>query len=87
MIEKISIEELPFKEPFLNQMKKEGLTIEVLKGEFADYYYLTNSSIHRVYRYRQDEKVILLTEILMFDLYKALENESFKNKVLNHLGN
>jgi hypothetical protein len=86
MHEKISLEELPFTFPMLNKMKKDGLTIERLKGEFSDYYYLTSSKIHQVYSFN-GESPILLTEIALYDLFHALDNESFKNKVLNYLGN
>jgi hypothetical protein len=85
-METITLEELPFKFALLEKMKKDNLTIEKLKGKFTDYYYLTSSRIHQVYSFNGCDSPILLTEIHLFDLQHALDNPSFKEKVLEYLG-
>jgi hypothetical protein len=85
-METISLSELPFKTPLLEKMKENGLTIKRLKGEHSDYYYLTSSSIHQVYSYN-GETPLLISDIYMADVMEALDNPSFKEKVLEYLGN
>jgi hypothetical protein len=84
-METISLSELPFTFPLLKAMKEDGLTIERLKGEFGSYYYLTCSKLHQVYSYN-GETPLLITEISFYDLQQALDNPSFKEKVLEYLG-
>lgn len=85
-MEQITIDQLPFKFGLLKSMAMDGLTIEKLEGESATYFYLTSSKIHRVYSYK-NETAVLLSEVYLPDLMHALNNESFKNKVLSYLGN
>jgi hypothetical protein len=85
-METINLSELPFKTPLLEKMKANGLTIKRLKSEHSDFYYLTSSNVHQVYSYN-GETPLLISDIYMTDVMEALDNPSFKEKVLEYLGN
>lgn len=87
-MEQITIEQLPFKFGLLKSMSKDNLVIEKMETEGlkSTYYYLTSSKVHRVYLYR-DGKELLLTEIYLPDLFKALEHPGFSKSISEYLGN